>query len=178
MEIWREVPGYEGLYEVSSEGRFRSLDRDVGDGRGGPRNRKGCEKAQSFDQDGYLQVRLCKGGKAKTWKAHRVVAAAFIPNPNGLPAVNHRDCNKQNNAVSNLEWCTGAQNQQHALQSGRFSPEKARNGKLKPDQAHEIRAAIATGRSCRSVAFAYGVKPAAVYHIRDGKTWWQLSERQ
>ena len=94
MEIWKDCKGYEGSYQVSNLGRIWSIK--------GQRYLKGCE-----DKDGYLRVNLtAKNGKVKTERIHRLVAIAFIPNPLGLPVVNHKDENKQNNAVDNLEWCS------------------------------------------------------------------------
>lgn len=91
MEIWKEIPGYEGLYEVSSYG--------------------GVRRYHSYDlklyntNKGYLQVYLYNNGVRKGIKVHRLVAQTFIPNPDCLPQVNHKDENKTNNRVDNLEWC-------------------------------------------------------------------------
>lgn len=94
MEIWKDCKGYEGLYQVSNLGRIWSIKRQ--------KYLKGCG-----DKDGYLRVSLtAKNGKVKTEKIHRLVAIAFISNPLGLPVVNHKDENKQNNTVDNLEWCS------------------------------------------------------------------------
>ena len=96
-EEWKAIPGYEGLYEVSSEGKVRSL------------NYRGTGKVRvlklSVNRYGYLQVHLCKEGKVKNYRVNRLVAQAFIPNPNNLPEVNHIDEIKTNNRVENLEWC-------------------------------------------------------------------------
>lgn len=100
-EIWRPVVGYEGLYEVSNTGLIRSLDRFVGN-----RNRiKGKILSIRIEKNGYCSVALSKYGKIKRYKIHRLVAQAFIPNPEGLPEVNHLDEDKTNNSVDNLEWC-------------------------------------------------------------------------
>lgn len=114
QEIWKPVPGYEGYYEVSSLGRIRSIDRCT-------KNRWGSEtfhrsqvmKCRIF-KNGYAHVKLTKDGKRYEPSVHRLVAIAFIPNPNELPQVNHIDGDKANNTVQNLEWCTGSENQLHS----------------------------------------------------------------
>lgn len=97
-EIWKDIKDYEGLYEVSNLGRVRSLNYNkTGEIR--------LLKVQKHS-DGYLQVGLRKDGKQKLYTVHRLVCEAFIPNPDGLPCVNHIDEDKTNNHVWNLEWCT------------------------------------------------------------------------
>lgn len=101
-EIWKDIVDYEGLYQVSNLGRVKSLVR------------KGVLKEKMLKpfihQKGYLQIGLHKNGKYIKYLVHRLVAEAFIPNPNNLPEVNHKDENKQNNVVSNLEWCDRSYN--------------------------------------------------------------------
>ena len=99
-EIWKPVPGYEGKYEVSSLGRVRSLDRIDEENH----FRKGQIMKTNLLR-GYVRVPLRDGKKQKSYQVHRLVALAFIPNPDNLPQVNHKDCNPGNNNVDNLEWC-------------------------------------------------------------------------
>ena len=93
-EIWKDKKGYEGHYQVSNWGRVKSI-------------KFGKEKILKLikDKDGYLQVTLCKNNIKKVYKVHRLVAEAFIDNTDNLPQVNHKDENKLNNNVDNLEWC-------------------------------------------------------------------------
>lgn len=104
MEIWKDIPGYEGIYQVSSFGRVKSLAR------------KTCNQYGKEDHilspgwigpnKHYLFVHLCKKGNRKKYLVHQLVASVFIPNPLNLPHVNHKDENPQNNCVDNLEWCS------------------------------------------------------------------------
>lgn len=105
-EIWKDIEGYEGLYQVSNMGRVRSLDRI--DARG--HRWKGRMLSSKLRKDGYREVILCRDGKRKYMFVHRLVAGAFLPNPDNFPQVNHKDENKANNAVSNLEWCSALYN--------------------------------------------------------------------
>ena len=95
QEIWKDIKGYEGLYQVSNLGNVKSL--------------KTNKNLYSSNAKGYRRVGLFKG-KRKGYSIHRLVAQAFIPNPENKPCVNHKDCNRANNNVNNLEWCTHKEN--------------------------------------------------------------------
>lgn len=101
VEKWKKIEGYEGYY-ISNKGRVRVLDRIGARGEYIP----GCIRKENISQGGYSYVALSKGGILKNFRVSRLVANAFIPNPYGLPEVNHKDENKLNNSVENLEWCT------------------------------------------------------------------------
>ena len=113
-EEWKSITGYEGLYEVSTYGRIRSLKRITIDGK---------HLQERFINGGeypnhYKFVCLRKDGKNKNRLVHRLVAEAFIPNPGNCSDVNHIDGNKQNNNLNNLEWCTRSENLKHAVTIG------------------------------------------------------------
>ena len=120
-EIWKPICGYEGLYEVSNLGRIKSLRDKNG-------NREKILKTIK-DKDGYLKINLWKEDKMKTFRVHRLVATAFISNPNNLPTVNHIDENKENNVADNLEWMNLSQQQRHGTCQQRRA-EKLTNGVL------------------------------------------------
>lgn len=113
-EQWKDVPGYEGLYQCNALGQVRSLARTVLDSCGRVRTIPNKLLKPFKDHQGYLLVGLCHSGKVSNISVHRIVASAFIPNPNKLPQVNHIDCNKENNNVENLEWVTAKENTYHA----------------------------------------------------------------
>lgn len=110
-EIWKDIEGYEGLYQVSNFGNVRSIPR------------KGTYKTVHIlkpgkTRKGYFQVILTKNSIGKPFRIHRLVAKAFIPNLNNLPQVNHKDGNKLNNCVDNLEWCTNEYNMKESWRLG------------------------------------------------------------
>ena len=113
QEIWKDIEGYEGLYEVSNLGRVRSLDRVVVYSNGRKCLYKGRILKPANNTVGYFFCVLCKNGQKKKKYIHRLVAEAFIPNPDNLPEVNHRDEVKTNNHVENLEWCDGKYNKNY-----------------------------------------------------------------
>ena len=112
--MWKDIEGYEGLYQVSDKGEVRSLDRTERSKGNSYRQRKGMLLKQRIDKYGYYKVNLYKDSKLKTFVVHRLVAVAFVDNPMDLPVVNHIDGDKTNNHFSNLEWCTVQENTHHA----------------------------------------------------------------
>jgi hypothetical protein len=107
-EIWKDVPGYEGIYQVSNQGRIKSLDRSTCIFRKGTDHERilhGQILVQMLDKSGYCRVWLYKNKKRKYVLVSRIVAKAFLPNPDNLPQVNHKSEVKTDNSVENLEWC-------------------------------------------------------------------------
>lgn len=126
-EVWKDIRGYEGYYQISSCGRIKSLDRKVKHLKGGYAIKKGKILKQCYDKDGYLLVVLYKNNKKRTRRVHRLVAMAFIPNPNNYPQINHRDEDKTNNTVQNLEWCDAKYNNAYGTRTERIFKQTKRN---------------------------------------------------
>jgi hypothetical protein len=118
MENWKAIPGFEGRYEVSDCGRVRSVPHEVAIGNGAYRVTQAHLLKPQLARNGYLMVSL--GRKHKHMSIHRLVAAAFLPNPFDSPEVNHKNLNKTDNRVSNLEWVTKHENMEHAHENGAF----------------------------------------------------------
>ena len=128
IEIWKSIPGYEGLYEVSNTGRVRSLDRYVKVGFGAYRLHKGKIINLTLSNSGYYFVDLTYKYKRKHFYVHRLVAEAFIPNPDNLPQVNHKDEDKTNNIAENLEWCDRKYNMNYGTKIERQKKTNIQNG--------------------------------------------------
>jgi len=117
MEEWRDISGYEGLYQVSDLGRVKSLDRLRPNGPKSQYMMKGRTLSPGVSGDtGYLTVNIC----GKSYSIHRLVAKTFISNLNNLPEVNHKDQDKTNNNLNNLEWVTRSENTTHGVRKRKF----------------------------------------------------------
>lgn len=123
-EIWKDILGYEGLYQVSSFGRVRGLDRYDSMNRFW----KGRILKSQTGTGGYLFVQLCLNGKVKAYSVHRLVAETFIHNPDNLPQVNHLDEDKTNNRVENLEFCDSKYNVNYGTRIERIRDIRLKNG--------------------------------------------------
>ena len=142
MEIWKDIEGYQGHYQVSNFGRVKSLARLRKYKSNGLSKHKGLILIPSITRKGYYSVGLSKDSKRKTFKVHRLVALAFIPNPENKPQVNHDNGIKTDNHVDNLEWNTGSENVVHSLKHlkcKRASGEKTAMAKLTEKEVLEIR---------------------------------------
>ena len=133
-EVWKDVVGYEGLYQVSNLGRVKSLDKVIST-RNGYSSFEKSIKGRVLKQVlvmGYLKVHLVNIGKGKSIPVHRFVAMAFIANKNNYPQVNHKDEDKTNNIVDNLEWCTALYNNNYGTRNERISKNQNNDRKNKP----------------------------------------------
>ena len=165
-EIWKDIEGYEGYYQVSNQGRIRSLDRIVEHPTNGAREINGELRKLKIHQSGYYHLGLTKDGKTKYRLVHRMVAQAFIPNPETKPQVNHIDGVKKNNNVSNLEWATHKENTMHAVKN------KLIKTKLSEKDVLEIRRRYNEGGvATKKLAEEYSVTHWAIYDVVNYINW-------
>ena len=169
-EIWKDIEGYEGIYQVSNLGRVRSLDRLVPatcnlskTGKIVNYLRKGVIKKQHIaGKSGYQYVGLSIGDKPKYYSVHRLVAKAFIPNPDNLPEVNHKDENHLNNQADNLEWVTHIQNEHHGTKIERG----ARTRDRRPVEAlNEKGEVVASYDRIADAAKALGISISTIWQV-------------
>ena len=158
-ETWRDIKGYEGLYQVSNYGRVKSLI-------------KGIILKPKVCKTGYLCVGLWKDGKQKWMLIHRLVTQTFIPNPVNKPQVNHIDGVKSNNVVYNLEWVTSSENNQHAVNTGlsKLVGEDNHQSKLTNDDVTKIKK-LKGVYSQRELARMFGVSKGAIHFIHHDVNW-------
>lgn len=176
IEVWKAIPGYEGIYEVSDQGNVRSLDRYVYRptllwGQAAMTFCEGRELKPQRDKKGYLEICLSNGCKktAKRFKVHRLVAMAFIPNTDNLPQINHKDEVKTNNNVDNLEWCTNKYNCNYKDKPERGYRNGAGTRRIPVVKYDKDGNEVGRWKSILAAAIANGVKsPSIAHNIRTG----------
>jgi hypothetical protein len=163
---WKEVVGYEGLYEVSSLGFVKSLHR-------GGRLRVLCKIPGR-----YVLVNLSKRGHVSSHLVHRLVAEAFYGAPRSGEQVNHKNGNKHDNRIENLEYCTPSENKKHAFGIGLccMKGERHNNSKLTNDLVYRIRQSLKDGVSHSAIAVEIGISRSTISKINAGKAWSHLTE--
>lgn len=177
-EIWKAIPDYEGYYEVSDTGKVRSITRTIIDSNGRSYTYKGQEKSPSIVR-GYYRIQLSKNGITKAYFIHRLVALAFLPNPNNLPIINHKDENPLNNNVDNLEWCTQEYNNAYGTKNERQSLTKSHPVIMCDKNTHKpIREFI----NARVAAEHFNGTPSNINVVLKGKGksaygyWWKYKD--
>lgn len=163
MEIWKDVEGYEGLYQVNQFGEVKSLPKQIGLGY----MTKEKILKQRLQNSGYLTVNLSKDGKGLNKTVHRLVAEAFIPNPEGLPEIDHIDGDKTNNAVENLQWISHVENNRKKT-TGIGIPKRVEN--VETGEIFETITAAAKQYNVSKAAISQAVKregTSAGYHWRN-----------
>lgn len=163
-EKWKDIKGWEGLYKISTYGNILNI-------------RSNNILSQRVNSSGYPHRLLCNKKFKKNYLLHRLVALHFIPNLCNKPQVNHKDGNKLNSHVSNLEWVTPSENCQHSHYNGLQIPavgEKAHRSKLSKIQALEIIKLSSCGFSGVYIANIYNVTPSTICALLKGRTWSHL----
>ena len=171
-EIWKDIEGYEGKYQVSSFGRVRSLDRMVPTVHNATRMVKGKTLTPWTDRYGYHHVNLWRDCKMKSQQVHRLVAAAFIKNPDGLPEVNHKNEDKTDNRVENLEWCNTDYNINYGNRTKKVSATRISQAILGKgvEQLTISGEHVRTYDSIREASRATGADKAVIVRCCKGKT--------
>ena len=174
QEVWKDVCGYEGVYEVSNLGNVRSIDRIDCLGH----IRKGKVLNIVTDKYGYFVVHLSLFGKSKYHKVHRLVALAFIENPQNFRQINHKDENKKNNCVSNLEWCTSKHNINYGNRNNLVAislyGENGHRHKLTQKDVDEIRTLYkkrSKENNMKKLSLKYGVSETEIRRIIKNQRW-------
>lgn len=169
IEIWKDIEGYEGMYQVSNMGRVRALDR-VKPNSGG-QIAKGHILPQSDNGHGYRFVSLWKFNKGRRFYVHRLVASAFIPNPNNFPIINHKDENKSNNRYENLEWCTQKYNINYGNHMKRLKESYIANGNNRPIDVYDMKGTFLKTFDCSNeVCKEIGINRRGLYLACQGVT--------
>lgn len=164
LEVWKSLPGYEDLYEVSNFGRIKSLRYN---------HTKEAKILSTYvNQNGYMCVKICRQG-IKQCLVHRLVAMLFVPNTDNKPHINHKDGNKANNTSDNLEWCTRSENQLHACRVlGKGILEMNGASKLTHVKAKEMRELFQREKlSYRRLGALFGVSDTLARSVILNKSW-------
>ena len=181
FRVWKDIKGYEGLYQISNDGKVKGLPRQVirKDGIKG-RNLRERPLKGAVNSSGYLTVTLSDNGKSESKFIHRLVAEAFIENESNFEQVNHKDRNKLNNEVTNLEWITPKNNSLHwnKLESDkeRNRGESNPNSKLKINDVLKIRELREKGMKIQDIADMFKVHNSVISNICTRKTWTHVFE--
>ena len=174
VELWKPIPGYEGIYEASSLGRVRSVDRELiqKNNKGGVSlfRRKGRVLAQRLSRDGYFRVNLSKDDEITTHQVHNLICLAFYGTPrNGRDQAAHNDGTRTHNVLSNLRWASPSENMQDKnLHGTDMRGDRHFNARLNWDTVREIRR---SKDSAPSLANRFGVGVKAIHKVRYGYTW-------
>ena len=181
-EIWRDIKGYEGFYQVSNLGMVKSLERTVTRKNGRKFFVKERILKPSTDHYGYLQVNLCNSsGKVKNFAVHRLVCEAFHENPENKPCVNHIDENKTNNVVSNLEWCTYKENNNHGTHNAKVAKALSKPVGQYTRDGELIKIWQSSREVQKQLGFSYGnISQAALGKIKTayGYVWKYIEEEK
>lgn len=169
-ERWLAVKGFEGLYEVSDQGRVKGVKRKASCGENRERTVRERIIKQKEDKDGYLRVGLSNGkGYQKYFFVHRLVCEAFIPNPNRKPQVNHINEDKKDNRVCNLEWCTAKENINHGTRNTRVGKKTAERCSKPVAQFTKEGKLIKTWKSAREAGRQLGFVHGLINKVANGE---------
>lgn len=173
MVVWKAIPGFDG-YEASSIGEVRSIDRVINGGRWGIENRKGRVIKSSLDTYGYPQVSLSVGKRLISKKVHRLVMLAFVGDSELM--VNHKDSNRANNRLDNLEYVTAEENVRHSIDKGlsKRIGEGNPNSKFKEADVLRMKELKKSGSTYREIGTMYGIDYRNAHRIISGKQWANL----
>jgi hypothetical protein len=165
-EVWKDISGYEGLYQASNLGRIKRLKNNL-------------IFKNVKNHHGYYHVTLTKNKKQQTKDVHRMIAITFLPKNNNKNYINHKDCNKLNNKIENLEWCTSSENIQHALKNNLIKYRKGEGchqHKLKEHQVMFIRKQLENNYRGLNAKLAkmFNVHPQTITMIKQNESWSHL----
>lgn len=172
-EVWKDIKGFEGLYAVSNKKRVKSYKRKGVNGYliTGKILRPGKHSG------GYSKFTLMKDGKCYYVNRHRLIATAFMPNPNNFPCVNHIDNDPTNDNISNLEWCTFSHNTRHAYRSNRLSKVGSKNSMSKLNEKQALYIFNYTGDK-KHLEIKYNIGIQTINDIKSGRRWCSVTGKR